>query len=108
MDAKEHPQCKESRFVSGFDSNPMKVLQYFPLIPRLLQMYRCKRLAELMMWHVEGESNDNKVRLIVNSKALKHVNARWPNFVKEPMNLYLAFALDGVNPFSNQSLSCST
>jgi hypothetical protein len=52
-DAKECPQCKESRYIPGSDSIPVKVLRHVPLIPRLLQMYRCKRLAELMTWHIE-------------------------------------------------------
>ena len=103
--AKECPQCEESRYVPGSDSIPLKVLRYFILIPRLLRMYRCKRLAELMTWHVEGKNNDNKVRSIVDSKTWKHMDARWPDFVKEPRNLRLALALDGVNPFSNQSLN---
>ena len=107
-DAKECPQCKESQYVPNSDSIPVKVLRHFPLIPRLLRMYRCKRLAELMTWHVEGKSNDNKVRSVVDSKAWKHVDTRWPDFAKEPRNLRLALILDGVNPFSNQSLSHST
>jgi hypothetical protein len=39
-DAKECPQCKESRYISGSESIPVKVLRHFPLIPRLLRMYR--------------------------------------------------------------------
>ena len=44
----------------------------------------------------------------MDSKAWKHVDARWPEFAKEPRNLRLALPLDGVNPFSNQSLSHSS
>ena len=36
------------------------------------------------------------------------MDARWPDFAKEPRNIRLALALDGINPFSNQSLSHST
>jgi hypothetical protein len=68
-DAKECPKCKESWYVPCSDNIPVKVLRHFILIPRLLRMYRCKRLAELMTWHVVGKNNDNKVRSIVNSKA---------------------------------------
>ena len=95
-DAKEYPQCKESRYVPNSDSILVKVLRHFPLIPQLLRMYRCKWLVELMMWHVEGKSKDNKVRSIVDSKAWKDVDTRWPDFAKEPRNLRLALALDGV------------
>ena len=107
-DAKVCPECKESRYVPNSDSIPVKVLRHFPLIPRLLRMYRCKRLAKLMTWHIEGKSKDSTIRSIVDSKAWKHVDARWPEFAQEPRNLRLALALDGVNPFSNQSLSHST
>ena len=106
-DAKECPQCK-SRYIPGSDSILVKVLRHFPLIPRLLRTYRCKRLAELMTWHMEEKNNDNKVRSVVDSKAWKHVDTRWSDFAKEPRILRLALALDGVNPFSNQSLSHST
>ena len=71
-------------------------------------MYRCKRLAELKTWHVEGKNKDSKIKSVVDSKAWKHVDARWPESAKEPRNLRMALALDGVNLFSNQSLSYST
>ena len=38
-DAKECPECKESWYVPNFDNIHVKVLQHFPLIPRLLRMY---------------------------------------------------------------------
>ena len=38
-------------------------------------------------------------------KGMEHVDARWLEFAKEPRNLRLALALDGINPFVNQFLS---
>lgn len=58
-------------------------------------MYQCKRLVK----HVEGKNKDTKARSIVNCKAWKHVDAREPSFAKEPRNLHLVLALDGINPF---------
>ena len=59
-------------------------------------MFRCKWLAEFMMWHVEGKNKDTKIKSILESKSWKHVDARWLEFAKEPKNLHLALALDGV------------
>jgi hypothetical protein len=46
-DSRMCPKCNTSRFVDKLSYVPRKVLQHFPLIPRLLQMYRCKTLAKL-------------------------------------------------------------
>ncbi len=107
-DATECPKCHKSRYVDNSKTIPVKVLRHFPLIPRLRRMYSCTRLAELMKWHVGGKSKDNVMRSVVDSKAWNHVNNRWPEFAKEERNVRLGLALDGVNPFRNQSLSHST
>jgi hypothetical protein len=107
-DAAECPTCHKSRYVDNSKTIPVKVLRHFPLIPRLRRMYSCTRLAELMKWHVTGKSEDKVMRSVVDSKAWDHVNNRWPWFAKEERNVRLGLALDGVNPFKNQSLSHST
>ena len=61
-----------------------------------------------MKWHVGGKSKDKVMRSVVDSKAWNHVNNRWPEFAKEERNIRLGLALDGVNPFRNQSRSHST
>ena len=33
--------------------NPMKVMWYFPIVPRLERLFVNKRLAKLMQWHAE-------------------------------------------------------
>ena len=107
-DATECPICHKSRYVDNSKTIPVKVLRHFPLIPRLRRMYSCTRLAELMKWHVDGKSKDKVMRSVVDSKAWNHVNSTWPEFAKEGRNVRLGLALDGVNPFRNQSLSHST
>ncbi len=107
-DATECPTCHKSRYVDNSKTIPVKVLRHFPLIPRLRRMYSCTRLAELMKWHVGGKSEDKVMRSVVDSKAWDHVNNKWPWFAKEERNVRLGLALDGVNPFGNQSLSHST
>ena len=48
------------------------------------------------------------VECVSDSKAWKHIDSVYPVFALEEKNIRLGFALDGVNPFSNQSLSHST
>ena len=45
---------------------------------------------------------------VLDSKAWKHIDSLYPGFAWENRNIRLGFALDGVNPFSNQSLNHST
>ena len=107
-DATECPTCHKSRVVDNSKTLPVIVLRHFSLILHLRRMYSCTRLAELMEWHVSGKSEDKVMKSVVDSKAWDHVNNKWPWFSKEERNVRLGFALDGVNPFWNQSLSHST
>ncbi len=45
---------------------------------------------------------------VPDSKSWKHINVVYPEFASEDRNIRLGLALDGVNPYSNQSLSHST
>ena len=106
----ECPKCKEGRYKPGLKSNsdPRKVLRHFPLIPQLLRMYRCRDIAELMQWHAKNKSTDGKQRFVAYSKMWMEFDNKWPNFTQDPHNMRLGLALDGLNPFSNQSTKWST
>jgi hypothetical protein len=65
-------------------------------------------LAELCKWHSKREGHRGKVECVPDSKAWKHVSELYPNFAAERRNIRMGLALDGINPFSNQSLSHST
>ena len=107
--AMECPKCHSGRYVEGSSTVPRKVLRHFSLIPRLKRMYQCSNIAKLMQWHSsESESMDGMVKLVVDSSAWKHVNTRWPDFAREPRNLHLGLALDGMNPFADLSSRHST
>ena len=41
---------------------PAKVMWYFPVIPRLKRLFRCKANAKLMRWHKEDRKADDKIR----------------------------------------------
>lgn len=108
QDAKACPKCNTLRYIRNSSTRPVKVLRHFPLIPRLLRMFRCKRLAELNKWHATREKTGEKVECVPDSKAWKHINKLYPEFASSERNIRFGLALDGVNPFSNQSLSHST
>lgn len=56
-----------------------------------------------MLWHTQGRSHDNMLRHPVDSLAWKHVDSTWQPFAKEPRNVRLGLAIDGVNPFQDLS-----
>jgi hypothetical protein len=102
------PVCGQSRHVDGHNKVPRKILKHFPLIPRLKRMFWTPDLLELMRWHHANRSHNGLVKHALDSKAQTHIDFTWPNFAKDPQNLKLGLALDGVNPFSNQSTNWST
>jgi hypothetical protein len=102
------PKCGEQRYRSENSGRAAKILRHFPLIPRLLRMYRCKEIAELNKWHTSRKDMHGNMECVPDSKAWKHINALYPEFAAEERNVRLGLATDGVNPFSNQSLSHST
>ena len=107
-DALNCPKCGQMRYTSENNKRPAKVLRHFPLIPRLKRMFRCARLGHLLKWHGTRKGLQGNIECIPDSKAWKHIDAMYPEFASSDRNVRLGMALDGVNPFSNQSLSHST
>jgi hypothetical protein len=98
----ECSKCEEARYDPRMITGkvPRKSVRWFPIIPRLLHMYRCTDLAELMIWHKKHRSQAGVMRLIVDSPAHKHVEATWPEFERDPRHVRLGLASDGVSPYS--------
>jgi hypothetical protein len=102
-DSRVCPKCNTNRFVDESSYVPRKVLQHLPLIPRLLQMYRCKTLTKLLIWHKHGASTNGLVWSVLDLKSWKHIYKKWPKFSIKAQNNILGLALDGVNPFGDLS-----
>jgi Transposase family tnp2 len=98
----ECDKCGEARYDGNMltKSVPRKSVRWFPIIPRLLHMYRCSDLAELMVWHKTHRSEEGVMRLPVDSLAHKHVESTWPEFEVDPRHVRLGLASDGVSPHS--------
>ena len=72
-----------------------------PIILRLQQIFRCKSLAQLMDWHAKNRSKDGFMQISADSKAMKHIEEKWPRkFKDEPRSIRFGLAIDGVCPFS--------
>ncbi|XP_026452259.1 uncharacterized protein LOC113352677 [Papaver somniferum] len=117
-DADACPKCHYSRWkedTSNMDDAhmiddpkkkiPVKVLRYFPIVPRLRRLYKSAELSQKLMWHATNKSKDGKMRHPTDSLAWKHIDTKFPEFASEPRNLRLGLAADGFNPFGDVSAS---
>ncbi|KAL3678077.1 hypothetical protein R1sor_021033 [Riccia sorocarpa] len=106
---KNCPICGTSRYRADTMGNkvPAKVLMWFPIIPRLLHIYKCKSLAELMLWHSTNRSNDGVMRSIADSPAMRHAENAYHEMADNPRAVRLGMVTDGFSPvsFSRKSYS---
>ncbi|XP_074327419.1 uncharacterized protein LOC141665340 [Apium graveolens] len=96
--------CKDSRWKLNkkgdeLEGVPAKVLSYFPLIPRLRNLFNIPHIAKDMTWHDTERQKDGKMRHPADSKTWKDVDQKWPDIVSETRNLRLALSSEGFNPF---------
>ncbi|GMJ12295.1 hypothetical protein HRI_004898700 [Hibiscus trionum] len=87
---------------------PVKILRYFPLIPRLQRLFMSSKTAESMRWHHDGRTNDGFLRHPADSLAWKSFDQKFLNFAGDSRNVRLGLASDGFNPFKIMSTSYST
>jgi len=100
------PKCRALRYKKN--SAPMKVVWYFPIIPRFRPMYHNAQDAKNLRWHAYERICDGKLRHPADSPQWEKVDHDYPNFGKEPRNLRLALSTDGINPHGMRSNSHST
>jgi hypothetical protein len=95
------PRCGLSRYIDGSNSVPARVIRWFPLIPRLLRMWRSASISKLLKYHTDFPNRDMTVmKTVAHSPAWEHVGTVVdPSFVLENRNVRFGLALDGVNPF---------
>ena len=110
--------CNQSRWkddVSHEDGSakslkkkPVKVLRWFPLIPRLQRLFMSHHTSSHMKWHAQGYTKDGILRHPADGEAWKAFDSRYPDFASDLRNVRLGLASDGFNPFGNMSTSHST
>lgn len=106
------PVCNDPRYKDSdykqIKKVPRKVMQYFPLKPRLQRLFMLRHTANDMRWHKDKRLNDeNKIRHPADSIAWKEFDKMYPDFARDPRNVRLGLATDGFNPFGNMSTSYS-
>jgi hypothetical protein len=87
---------------------PIKVLRWFPLIPRLQRLFMSQHTAVNMRWHADGRTKDGVLRHPADGKAWKSFDEKHPDFASDPRNVRLGLTSDGFNPFGNMSSIHST
>jgi hypothetical protein len=68
-------------------------------------MFETPALSKFMLRHSQNNSLDGLVRHPCDSKAWKHVHAKFPTLGSYPKNVHLALSSNGVNLYK---LTCST
>src|ERR1044072_5923977 len=101
------PKCNAPRYKKE-KSSPLKVLWYFPIIPRFRRMYRSGEVAKHLTWHKDRGEGDGMLRHPADSPQWSKIDLDYPEFGKEERNLRLALSTDGINPHSLQSSTHST
>ncbi|XP_028078309.1 uncharacterized protein LOC114280176 [Camellia sinensis] len=112
-DATPCPTCGTSRWKLKKNSTeirkdvPVKVLWYFPSIPRFQRMFQSAKIAKDLTWHAHERDYDDTMCHPANSLSWKLVDHKWSDFAAEPRNLRLAISTDGIKPYSSLSSTYS-
>jgi len=96
----ERPKVRKKKAV--------KVLRWFPLIPRLQRLFMSHHTSPHMKWHAQGRTKDGVLRHPADGEAWKAFDSHYPDFASDPRNVRLGLASDGFNPFGIMSSSHST
>jgi hypothetical protein len=88
-----------------------KQLRYFPITPRLKQLFISKRTVRHMRWHKEGiHENDGVMEHPSDGEAWKVLDGFDTDLTSDARNVHFGLATDGFDPFSMNSApySCWT
>ena len=108
-DDKNCPVCEADRYrMCGRSRVPTLILHHFPLIPQLQRMFSSKKLSKLNVWHHFNKSVDGKMRHTADSPQWNFVQSELePDagddmFGKDPRDIHLGLAVDGMNLYSEK------
>ena len=113
-EAEQCPACEHERYrMCGRSRVPNLILRHFPLVPQLQRMFSSKKLSKLNVWHHFHKSEDGKMRHTADSPQWKFVNTQLEPeagnnmFGRDPRDIHLRLALDGMNPYSEKRSTSS-
>ena len=87
---------------------PMKVMWYLPIIPRMKRLFANPNDTKNLRWHVDERKCDGMYQHPADSIQWKKFDDEFPEFGKESRNIWLGFAIDGMNSFGNMSTNYSS
>ncbi|XP_074362217.1 uncharacterized protein LOC141702436 [Apium graveolens] len=87
---------------------PSKVLWYFPLLPRLRNLFNSPKMAKDLTWHHTERVKDNKICHPADSKTWKEDDEKWPEFASDSRNLRIGLSFDGFTPFREKGTDHSS
>lgn len=89
-------------------ATPKKVLQYFPIKPRLKRLFMHKETAIALRWHDEERIKDGALRHLADSAAWKEIDSKYKHIRSDSRNIRFIITADGFNPFGklNSKHSC--
>jgi hypothetical protein len=93
---------------SSRKKRPVKVLRWFPLIPRLQRLFMLEHTTSYISWHVEGRTKDGVLRNPTDGEAWKSFDFLYQEFSTNSRNVRLGLTSKGFNPFGNTRTSHST
>ena len=103
------PVCDVDRYrMCGRSRVPSLILRHFPLIPQLQRMFSSRKLSKLNVWHHFNKSVDGKMRHTADSPQWEFVNTELEPeagnemFGRDPRDIHLGLAVDGMNPYSEK------
>jgi hypothetical protein len=99
---------KDGQPISSIKKHPVKVLQWFPFIPRLQRLFMSKHTAPHMRWYADGRTKDGVLRHPADCQAWHSFDNLHSEFSSDSKNVRLGLCLDEFNPFGNMSTSHST
>ena len=102
------PTCGKSRFIPGSSTVPASVSRFFPLVPKLVRIYRCPKLAKLLEHHSTVPFDGRNMTSVAHSFQWREITRLFPEFSNLSTHLRLALITDGVCPHSHQSSNHST
>jgi hypothetical protein len=85
-----------------------KQLRYFPITPRLKQLFISKRTARHMRWHKEGKhENDRVMGHPSDGEAWEVLNRFDTDFASDARNVRFGLATNSFDPFNTKSAQYS-
>jgi hypothetical protein len=72
------------------------VVWYFPVIPRLKHLFRCKANAKMMHWHKEC-IKDEKIRHPADGSQWRLIDKEFPEFADDARNIQFGLSMDSIH-----------